>query len=244
MKEVMESIFSRISSPLFGYFFFAFIAFNWEEIFYLFASKLSAEMRIEYFNEHTGFDSLFFFPLMLAFLYSFLYPWIHYVFLGISKIPTDLKNSLQADSESKLILEKQKFESANAKLLATLEEGLIDRAKREVEINKIEDEDIKEKLKAEVEGVRVRSATPVEIAEKRAISVLSDEEDQLIKDLTKAEGRCSMKAIIEGSKFGAVKIRHLIEQLAAEGYVRHNSSGELLFTEKGNAYAVERGYAV
>ncbi len=109
MKEIFEVIESRVRSPLFGYFVFAFISVNWNPLFYLFVEKTRVLNRIQYFQDHTDWLTLLIFPLVTAMVLSIAYPWVNYGFLHLRKFPTDLRNKLQASSEHELLKEKQKF---------------------------------------------------------------------------------------------------------------------------------------
>ena len=154
MKEIIEAIGARIKSPVLGYYSLAFTIINWKPIFYLFFQSEGVIERFTYFDENTSFVSLLIFPILYASLFAVTYPWINYFFLMLCSKPTDLKNSLQAQSEHKLLIKKQELEEARAMLLETAERELIGRAKRDEELAEIENEDLRKKLKSEIEELR------------------------------------------------------------------------------------------
>ena len=154
MKEILEAIDSRIRNPLFGYFVIALFALNWQSIFYLVVDDGSTSSRISYFQNNTNIYSLIYYPVIIAGLYSLFYPWINYSFMFLCRKPTELKNTLQAESEHKLLVKKQQLEDLRSKMLSSAENELIERAKRDGKIAEIENEAIREKLKIELEQLR------------------------------------------------------------------------------------------
>ncbi len=68
--------------------------------------------------------------------------------------PTELKNTLQAQSEHQLIIKQQELEDARTRLLSSTEDELIDRAKRDAELAEIENKEIREKLESEINSLR------------------------------------------------------------------------------------------
>lgn len=154
MKEMLEVFRTRISSPLFGYTVFAFIVINWKCLFYLFASETTALERIKYFEINTTINSLFIFPLILGIVGTIAYPWINFCLLKICSKPTDLINEAQANTEHNHLLKKLAFEKIRAAMKAEEEQQLIEEAKRDNEVESIEDPDVKEKLKYKIENLR------------------------------------------------------------------------------------------
>lgn len=155
MKEILEAIESRIKSPVMGYFMLAFVAVNWKAIFYLVVQEEGVLERIAYFESNTDLTSLLTVPIITSCFISICYPWINYLFLFLCIKPTELKNSLQAQSEHKLLLKKQELEKMRSAILSNAERELIDRAKRDEELDAIKDKEIKERLKAEIDNLRM-----------------------------------------------------------------------------------------
>jgi len=154
LKEFLEALGTRVRSPLFGYALLAFIAFNWAELLTLFMSEETIEDRIIIFNTLTDYKTLMLFPLFIAAGGAIIYPWINLAFLYICSVPTNLKNSLQAQSEHHLLVKKQELEKIRSELLAHQEEVLIDRAKRDVELENINNEEVRERTESEIRKLR------------------------------------------------------------------------------------------
>lgn len=154
MKEIIEVIESRLKAPTYGYFAFAFVAINWKPLFYLFVEEKDAITRISYFDSNTSFYSLVLYPVAFAAVFSVVYPWINCIMLYLYTKPNEVKNVLQAHSEHKLLLKKQELEKVRAAILSNAEMELIDRAKRDEELNKIENIEIKEQVKSKIEQLR------------------------------------------------------------------------------------------
>lgn len=154
MKEIFEAFAARIKSPVFGYFVLSWVAFNWRPLFYLFFSDTTVDDRFQHFDKLTSWYSLALFPLIVASVVAVIYPWVNYAFLFLCKKPTDLRNYLQAESENTLFLKKKLLEEARSVFLATKEKGLIERAKRDEEVQAITDEETKEKLQKQIDNLR------------------------------------------------------------------------------------------
>ncbi len=154
MNEIFEAFATRIKSPLFGYTVFALFIINWKSLIYVIASKETIIERFVYFDSNTSYYSLLVWPLLIAICGAIIYPWINYIFLLACKKPTELRNNIQASSEHVLLVQKQDFEEMRAALLADKERELIERAKRDEQIEEIENEDTKEGVKEEIKKLR------------------------------------------------------------------------------------------
>ena len=154
MKEIFQVFEARIRSPLMGYATFAFVAFNWKEIFFLFASNSEVSARLEYFQENTGPGSLVVYPLLLGALLTIIYPWVSYGFIFLCGRPTDLRNNLQARAEHRLLQQKEELERFRAAVRARAERNFIDEAKRDAELDQIDDEEAKSRAKSKIERLR------------------------------------------------------------------------------------------
>lgn len=225
MKDIIDEIDSRIKSPLFGYFIFSLIAINWEQLFYLVVDNGPVSERIAYFHDGTDSLSLFLYPFLLASAFSILYPWLHYIFIFFGTKPTDLKNSLRAQSEHKLLIKKQELEEARSEILKSAETELIERAKRDVELRKIKDEKIREKLQFEIDQVRKESdeirANLDDKARSKQPSLIKEQEE-IIRLITSKGGSMVEKEIIQDSKFEKVKTEYYLEDLEDKGYLSKN----------------------
>ena len=154
IKEIFESINSRIRSPYFGFFILYSIGLNWKAWLLLMFEKSSISERILCFDEHTSFATIIIIPLLLGFLTALITPWLKLFFIWAASIPVTKRNLLQARSESEILEEKSRLERARASLLGTEEESLIAKAERDVKISSIEDAEAREKLEKEIEELR------------------------------------------------------------------------------------------
>ena len=228
MKDLIEEIDSRIKNPLFGYFIFSALAFNWKQLFYLIVHNGTVDDRIAHFNNGTNSWSLFILPFFLASAYSILYPWLQYVFIFFGTKPTELQNYLQAQSEHKLLIKKQELEKARSKLLEEAEKELINRAKRDAELENIEDISVREKLQSEIDNLRKeRDDIRGSLTEKPEVDSTgtSTEQEEIIRLITSVGGLMDEDEIIRASQFDKVKTEYYLEDLLANKYLKRNYEG-------------------
>ncbi len=154
MKELLDAIGARVKSPVLGYYSAAFIIFNWKPLLYLFMQTGSVTGRFTYFDTHTDIFSTLLWPAALAAAIAATYPWINYGFLKLTSAPTRLKNTLQARSEHHYLIQKQELEKARSELMKVAENELIEQAKRDEEIEKIENDETRIKLQEEIDKLR------------------------------------------------------------------------------------------
>ena len=154
MNDLIDALKTRLNSPVFGYFGLALLAFNWQGFFYLFVQDGNALNRIEYFEQHTTIYSIVISPLSFSLAFAVLYPWILFGVASVTAKPTELKDSLQAKSEHKILLMRKHLEEARTSLLANAEFELLERAKRDQELNQLQSEELREKLRSELDQLR------------------------------------------------------------------------------------------
>ncbi len=157
MDDLIEALKARISSPVLGWFSLAVLALNWKAFFFLVVQDGDVLGRIQYFEANTRVDSLTLWPLLLAVVFAALYPWIILLLGWLTTKPVELKEMLQARSEHKLIMEKKQLEEARSRLLADREFELIERATRDQKVEELDNEGLKNKLKAELDQLRAQS---------------------------------------------------------------------------------------
>lgn len=191
MKEIFEAIQSRISNPLLGYFTLVFLAVNWEVIFYLLVDEQGALERIAYFKSNTDIHTLITLPATFAIIISIAYPWINYLSLMLCRKPTELKSMFNAELQHKLLIKQQEQQALRAIMLADTERELIDRAKRDEELEAIKSEKIRDKLKKEVSGLRKERD---KIKQRNALTALTGSAlESLSGDSNSNEARSLMK---------------------------------------------------
>jgi hypothetical protein len=154
MNDLIEALKTRLSSPLFGYFGLALLAFNWKAFFFLFVQEGDVLGRIQFFEEHTTAYSLGIWPLSFSFAFALLYPWMIFLVAWMTSRPIEMKDMVQASSEHTVLLRRKQLEDARSSLLASAELELIERAKRDQELDEFQNEELRGKLKAELEQLR------------------------------------------------------------------------------------------
>lgn len=249
MKDLLDEIDSRIKSPFFGYFLFSALAVNWSPLFYLMMHDGEVSSRIEYFQGNTDFLSLFVCPFLIAATYSVAYPWLQFVFTYTSIKPTELRNALQARSEHKLIEVQKNLEVARNNTLKIREEELIDRAKRDEELNEIEDKSLRNKLQSEIDALRSeRDKLKNEKPEKISSSQLSDDQIEILKVFAEKSGDLYISDVRKRMNYEQIKTEYLVEDLESNGYLERsydsfNEQYMYKLTTKSKKLLVEIGVA-
>ncbi len=158
IKEIFESLRSRIKSPFFGYAFFFSVFINWKVWFYLLFANIGVLAKFTYFDDNTTYNSLIWLPLGFAILPSIISPWIRLFFIWTAAYPTTQKNILQVRAENKIHSEKNRLKKLNTEFQAIKEENIISMAERDEKVKNIEDKDVREFTQKEIEHSRI-SAT-------------------------------------------------------------------------------------
>ncbi|MCE8051062.1 hypothetical protein HOP61_07140 [Halomonas daqingensis] len=154
MKEFIEALTHRIRSPVLGYYSVAAVALNWKPIFYLLAANEGVLERIAYVDANTTYWSVIIYPLAASLLLSLLYPWLQFVVLWLIRKPTRLRNTLYAENEHEHLAKKLEFEQLRGAIIAEREQQLIEKKKRDQEVEDIDNEELKQDLKAELHQLR------------------------------------------------------------------------------------------
>lgn len=154
VKELFETIDSKIKSPILGSVLFAFVLLNWKALFFLVFAKVTVLEKFIFFDENTTPITLIVVPLLVGILISFLNPWVKLIALNLTKKPIQNFRITQMHLANERLIEKQKLEKARNDLLASKENTLIEAAKRTEEIGKIENTQIREELSKSIEDLR------------------------------------------------------------------------------------------
>ncbi|MGO3868503.1 MAG: hypothetical protein ACTJH7_00380 [Alcaligenes sp.] len=154
MNDLIEAAKERIKAPYFGYCFLAFVFINWRAFYILFKTKGLPVDRLAAFDASTTSWNLIFWPFFLGGVAFFVRPWFEFLFEYVSRKPKSLVMDLNLRSENFMLLRKTELEDARLNFLAQKERSLIERAKRDEEIDGIDNEKLKADLKREVDKVR------------------------------------------------------------------------------------------
>jgi hypothetical protein len=154
MNDFVDALKSRFNSPVFGYFGIALFAFNWKAIFFLLAQTGDVLPRITFFEQNTSAFSLTVWPGLFALGFSLLYPWLLLLVASLTSKPNVMKELIQVNSEHRLLIRRKQLEEARSSLLATTERELIERAKRDQELEGLQNEELRDRLRTELEQLR------------------------------------------------------------------------------------------
>ena len=149
MNDIIEALKTRVSSPIFGYYGLALIALNWQGFFYLFVHSGDALIRIQYFEQHSTVLSLTLWPFLLSLLIATIHPWFLYALSWLTAKPIELKDMIQDNSEHKVLIKRKQLEEARSSLLASAEREIIERANRDQELDKLQNQELRENVKKE-----------------------------------------------------------------------------------------------
>jgi hypothetical protein len=201
MHDVLDAISARIKAPYFGYTLLAFIGLNWRGIFLLTVTKGSPQERLAAFDALTSVWSLIVLPLLVGGLITLASPWIKLGFGLLSKRPFEHIDNLHLDSEHKKTIRKTQLEQSRSAFFASKESELIERAKRDEEVLEIEDEQVKEKLKKEIDALRrERERMSVDLGEHRSDVRLSAQERDILKAAAKDKSGSIMRMSYIGGR--------------------------------------------
>lgn len=178
MKDLLDAINTRVKEPYWGFFLLSFIAFNWRGLFLLCFATGTAQEKLDLFDSETTFTSLIILPIITALIVLLITPWLKVCFGKIMRIPYEILNTQELNREHKYISEKTKLEDSRAQAIANKEIKLIEKARRDEDIESINNQNVKENLKREIEEVRAE-ITPIEKEILQAASL--DQNGQIIR---------------------------------------------------------------
>lgn len=191
MKDILEAFSSRMKSPYYGYLVLAFFALNWRGIFLLIATEGKPAIRLAAFDSVTSIGTLLIYPILVGFLVASTSHWVVYFFAIISRLPIQKMDVMALDEEHSKLIRQHDLEKKRDEIFAQRENEIIERAKRDAEVSKIDDEDIKNKVSSELQGLRtqkdIQNVNPKILADGKMIfpERLTSEEKSIIKSASK-----------------------------------------------------------
>ena len=204
MHDVLDAISARIKAPYFGYALLAFIGLNWRGMFLLTVTSGSHQERLAAFDAQTSLWSLVVLPLLVGGIVTLVSPWVRLGFGLLSKRPFEHIDNLHLDSEHKKTIRKTQLEQSRSAFFASKESELIERAKRDEEVLEIEDEQLKEKLKREIDALRRER-------ERMSVGLNEDENDVRVsaqeREILKAAAQDKSGSIMRMSYIGGRTIQ-------------------------------------
>lgn len=88
-KDILSAYSQRIKVPIIGSIILAFIAVNWQSIFYVIFSGKSAIKRFEYWDTYTDWLSVMAWPILIGVTFAILSPFISLVGARLAEWPTE-----------------------------------------------------------------------------------------------------------------------------------------------------------
>ncbi len=149
LKEVFEAAEERIKSPILGSIVIAFILMNWKAVYFVVFSGDIALMKFNYFDANTTAKSLLL-PIPIGFAAALVVPWVSFIGSFLVELPNRKMKLLQDESTHKILQEKNKLATVRENKKTIYENSLIAEAKRDQEIQSIEDNKIRGELEAKV----------------------------------------------------------------------------------------------
>lgn len=202
MKDLIDAINTRIKEPYWGFFLLSFLAFNWKGIFLLCFAGESAQVRINLFEQQTDLWSLIVCPISTAIFILLITPWLKLLFGWLSRRAYEKLNSQELEREHKYIAEKNKLENERAVELANKEKELIDQAKRDIDIDKLEDDQVKQNLREEIEKLRnERDQASKQLFGEPNIIQIDEEEKEVLKAACLDKNGQIMRRTFIGGRF-------------------------------------------
>lgn len=165
LKEILDSMSTRVKSPFFGYFVFTWAVLNWKAWIYLVFSTADMFDRFTYFEANTTSGTLIWLPTAIAITLTLASTWFRWILLVANTKPTVLRSVQQAKADHQVLQEKLKLEEIRQSFQKTREEGLIEEAKRDEKISSIRDDGVRQKLQDQIDELREQAKNPVAIDE-------------------------------------------------------------------------------
>lgn len=106
LKELLEAHNQRIKTPIIGSIILAFIAWNWQAIFYVLFANAPVEDRFQYWERVTSDSTLIFIPITLGTAFAISIPFISFISAAIVKTPINELRKLNQKSAHELALER------------------------------------------------------------------------------------------------------------------------------------------
>jgi len=201
----MEAMLSRVRSPLLGSVLIAFTIINWKAIFFVVFSASTAVEKFEFFDQQTTVWTLLYAPIAVGLVLGLASPWISLFGAWAASQPVQQQRILTDRLASERLFQRAKLAKARELEQTVLEETLIDRAKRDQEIDSIDDVNRREQVRNQITSSRTdieereRLRLELEEAEEtrdQAISYLQQREYELNNQLSQTEAE--LRAAMDG----------------------------------------------
>lgn len=148
LKDIYDAYNQRIKSPIIGSVFLAFIACNWQPIFFVIFADVSVEDRFQYWERVTSDSTLIFIPVALGTAFAISVPFISFISAAIVVGPTNELRKLVERSSHEVALTKAEHQQ---ELEEKREELIASKLRQERELGLVEDEETRQEIKREID---------------------------------------------------------------------------------------------
>jgi len=252
-KSIKASMYERATSPLFGAFAISWGIWNYKTILAILSSMTVKEKVLYIENEiYSGQWSLLLegatYPLISAVLFILIYPhpakWIYEYWNNQQKKLKEIKQKIEDDTP--LTLDESREIRRELLRLESDYDDEITKKNRELDrlkdiISSLENQ-VKKNSQTKLKG----TATPKRSAKPKIDDSIDSDQELILIDIAKSDGRVNDSEYISNSKFDTVKAEYLLEDLESKGYLtrkyvtgkRGNFSA---LTTKGKKFAIDAG---
>ncbi|MDP2519276.1 hypothetical protein Q8W33_11940 [Shimia thalassica] len=160
LKEIYEAWGARVKSNLLGSVVLSFLAINWKVFFYLVFADRPVLQKFRYFDANTDNWSLFVSPILVGGAIALGLPFLNNLTHRVVSAPISRIRSRDEAYSHERLSQRNEWEVERNRAIEIFEKRLVAAAQIDQEIeNTIEDEDVKEKLRKQIEEQRVISDT-------------------------------------------------------------------------------------
>lgn len=151
LKDIFTAYSQRIRSPIIGSVILAFIAVNWQSVFYVIFADKGVLSRFEYWDMYTDFWTVLMWPVLIGVTFAVLSPFISLVGAWLAKWPTEQVRLIAVRSADRVEKEKQR-------LAGELVDKTIDTTVEQQErLQTIEDDSVREALQKQIDEINSKS---------------------------------------------------------------------------------------
>lgn len=150
IREFLNTYSQRIRSPIFGSIILAFIAVNWQSIYYLVFSSANAINKFAFWDTHTNWRSLFAIPIAIGILMAIITPFASELGARIASGPMGRRRMLQVKKASELA----EYRDALIKQRNTEIDAIITDAEQHERVEGIQNKDTRNKLRSQIDEIK------------------------------------------------------------------------------------------
>lgn len=216
VRDFIETLNERVRSPILGSILISFLVINWRPLFYLLLSDQEIETRFAFFDQSTSISTLYVFPVVVGIIIGLVAPWLSYFGSWVASQPVH-RQRIMADRFASIRLhEKAKLAQAREYQQSVLEQSTIDRTKRDIEIDNIEDPETREKLRDEISLQRLeKNLAEAEETRDQAIGYMQQREAEITSQLSQTEAE--LRAAMEGLRDARRETEELKAHIEVKG---------------------------